>query len=98
MSSEKPAGMTPAEKRAALARLLQNKQNAPVVAPLSFAQQRMWLLAQIRPDDASYNVFQALRFTGTLDRTALQRSFAEIVRRHETLRTTFSTVDGQPRQ
>jgi hypothetical protein len=66
--------------------------------PLSFAQQRLWFLYQLAPDNPFYNVPTAIRLQGRLDRTALQRSVDEIVRRHATLRTTFTTVDGQPVQ
>lgn len=66
--------------------------------PLSFAQQRLWFLYQLTPDNPFYNVPAAIRLTGALNRTALERSFQEIVRRHAALRTTFTTVDGQPVQ
>jgi amino acid adenylation domain-containing protein len=66
--------------------------------PLSFAQQRLWFLYQLAPDNPFYNVPAAIRLTGTLDQTALERSFHEIVRRHAALRTTFTTIDGQPVQ
>ncbi len=66
--------------------------------PLSFAQQRLWFLYQLTPDNPFYNVPAAIRLTGTLDHQALERSFNEIVRRHAALRTTFTLVDGQPVQ
>jgi amino acid adenylation domain-containing protein len=66
--------------------------------PLSFAQQRLWFLGQLVPGSAFYNVPTAFRLTGTLNLTALQQTFNEIVRRHEALRTTFQLVDGQPVQ
>jgi amino acid adenylation domain-containing protein len=68
------------------------------VAPLSFAQQRLWFLNLLRPESAFYNMPSALRLTGALDADALERSLREIVRRHESLRTTFDTVGGEPRQ
>jgi amino acid adenylation domain-containing protein len=67
-------------------------------APLSFAQQRMWLLDQLEPGNPLYTLPTAMRLTGHLDPTALQRSLSQIVRRHEALRTTFATVDSQPVQ
>ncbi|GIJ64867.1 non-ribosomal peptide synthetase [Virgisporangium aurantiacum] len=67
-------------------------------APLSFSQQRLWLLAQLEPDSVEYNVPAAIRLTGPLDVTALRRSIDEIVARHEVLSTSFHTVDGSPRQ
>ncbi|RKG64482.1 phosphopantetheine-binding protein, partial [Corallococcus terminator] len=57
--------------------------------PLSFAQQRMWFLEQLEPGQALYNIPLALRLTGALDVEVLRRTFAEIVLRHEPLRTTF---------
>lgn len=66
--------------------------------PLSFAQQRLWFLEQLQPDSPTYNLCSALRLTGPLNVTALERSLATIIRRHEALRTTFTVVDGQPLQ
>ncbi|MGZ4106644.1 MAG: amino acid adenylation domain-containing protein, partial [Tumebacillaceae bacterium] len=63
--------------------------------PLSFAQQRLWFLDQLDPGAATYNVPIALRLRGPLDFEALERSLGEIVRRHESLRTTFAEKDGQ---
>ena len=65
--------------------------------PLSFAQQRLWFLDQMGTAQA-YNMPLALRLKGNLDREALRRAFEEIVKRHEALRTTFSSRDGQPHQ
>ncbi|MBD2535168.1 hypothetical protein H6G97_39475 [Nostoc flagelliforme FACHB-838] len=65
---------------------------------LSFAQARLWFLHQLEPESPQYNMPGALRFTGQLDITALHQSLNEIVRRHEILRTTFLTIDGQPIQ
>jgi len=67
-------------------------------APLSFAQQRLWLVLQLDPDSLAYNVTEAFRLQGQLDVTALAQSFSEIVRRHEILRTTFQVINGEPRQ
>ena len=66
--------------------------------PLSFAQQRLWLLNQLEPNNPLYNVHAAVRLTGLLNVAALEQSFNEIVRCHEVLRTRFVTVDGQPFQ
>ncbi|MGZ3460106.1 MAG: condensation domain-containing protein, partial [Archangium sp.] len=57
--------------------------------PLSFAQQRLWFLDQLEPNNPAYNIPTAVRMEGTLDPNALERSFNELVRRHESLRTTF---------
>ncbi|MEH2195513.1 MAG: amino acid adenylation domain-containing protein [Nostoc sp.] len=66
--------------------------------PLSFAQQRLWVLAQLEPDSPFYNMFKAVRLNGALDIEVLERSLNEIIRRHEVLRTNFSAVEGTPVQ
>jgi amino acid adenylation domain-containing protein len=67
--------------------------------PLSFAQQRLWFLDQLEPDSAAYSVpVAAFRLGGRLDAAVLERSLNEIVRRHESLRTTFAIVDDYPAQ
>src|SRR5439155_15533509 len=65
---------------------------------LSFAQQRLWFLAQLEPNSPLYTIPALIRLDGPLDVPALQRSLNEIVRRHEVLRTTFASVDGEPMQ
>jgi amino acid adenylation domain-containing protein len=64
--------------------------------PLSFAQQRLWIMDQLTPD--TYNEHAAIRLTGPLKVGALEQSLNEIVRRHEILRTTFVAVAGRPTQ
>jgi hypothetical protein len=66
--------------------------------PLSFAQQRLWFLDQFEPGSSMYLVPNALRIGGKVDVSTLQRSLQELVRRHESLRTTFEERDGQPMQ
>ncbi len=68
------------------------------VFPASFAQQRLWFLDQLIPGNTIYNVPTIIRLVGSLNLTALKQTFNEIVRRHETLRTTFMVSDGQPLQ
>ena len=65
---------------------------------LSFAQQRLWFLDQLGAGRTAYNIPTAVHLSGTLDVDALQRGLNEMARRHEALRTTFLTVDGEPRQ
>src|SRR5205085_5906200 len=66
--------------------------------PLSFAQQRLWFLDQLEPGNSFYNIPAAMCLRGRLAQDALAQSLNEIVRRHESLRTTFSVVNGQPVQ
>jgi amino acid adenylation domain-containing protein len=66
--------------------------------PLSSAQARLWFLDRMQPGSAFYNLSSALRLRGSLDRAALERALGEIVRRHESLRTTFGEADGLPVQ
>ncbi len=67
--------------------------------PLSFAQQRLWFIQQLAPRSPSYNISTPRRIRGMrLDPRVLRRALAEIVRRHESLRTTFATEGGSPVQ
>lgn len=66
--------------------------------PMSFAQQRLWFLYRLMPDNPFYNMPVAMRLQGRLDRSALQQAFQSIVNRHEILRTTFTTINAQPVQ
>ncbi|MFO0760703.1 MAG: amino acid adenylation domain-containing protein [Byssovorax sp.] len=63
---------------------------------LSFAQERLWFLDQLTPGDTSYNIPLGLQLGGALDVAALRRAIAEVIRRHEALRSTFPTVAGRP--
>ncbi|CUS39185.1 non-ribosomal peptide synthetase [Candidatus Nitrospira nitrificans] len=65
---------------------------------LSFAQQRLWFLSRMEPEGWSYNLPFALRLSGALDVDALSHSFEQVIARHETLRTTFREVEGEPVQ
>ena len=67
-------------------------------APLSFAQQRLWLLDRLIPLGSVYNIQHALRLSGELDEAALQSALNEVARRHEVLRTRFGMQDGEPVQ
>jgi len=66
--------------------------------PVSFAQERLWFLNQLDPENPAYNDSRAFRLYGHLDVEALQQSLNRIVARHEVLRTTIVTVDGLPKQ
>jgi amino acid adenylation domain-containing protein len=66
--------------------------------PTSFAQQRLWFLNQLEPGSPAYNIAFAIRLRGQLKVDALELSLAEIVSRHETLRTTFIAFEGRPVQ
>ncbi|PSB02437.1 condensation domain-containing protein [Merismopedia glauca] len=64
--------------------------------PLSFGQERLWWLSQLAPSSSVYNIPVAFHLAGKLDIAALESSFAEIVHRHEVLRTSFPIEDGKP--
>ena len=83
----------------------QGREELPIVPvpregrlPLSFAQRRLWFLDQLEPGSAAYVVPTAVRLAGRVDEGALERSVSELVRRHESLRTTFPTDLGEPIQ
>jgi len=66
--------------------------------PLSFAQQRLWFVDQMQPGSSAFNIPAAVRLTGALNVAALEQGLNEIIRRHEVLRTSFQTVNNEPRQ
>ncbi|MFN2416716.1 MAG: amino acid adenylation domain-containing protein [Pyrinomonadaceae bacterium] len=67
-------------------------------APLSYAQQRLWFLDRLQPGSPFYNLPGAVHLRGALDVKAFERSLNEVVRRHDMLRTSFKTVEGEPVQ
>src|ERR1022692_53973 len=83
-ASEQPSQVTPRAPGATL--------------PLTFAQQQLWLHAQLAPNTALYNEPLTVRHRGPLNVPVLRRAFSEIVRRHEAWRTIFPVVDGEPEQ
>ncbi|PSB11067.1 non-ribosomal peptide synthetase [Pleurocapsa sp. CCALA 161] len=66
--------------------------------PLSFAQQRLWFLAQLKPDSPAYNIPEALRLQGKLNIDVLIQTLEAIIERHEILRTSFQIVTDEPIQ
>ncbi len=83
-ASEQPSQVTPRAPGASL--------------PLTFAQQQLWLHAQLAPNTALYNEPLTVRHRGPLNVRVLERAFSEIVRRHEAWRTIFPVVEGEPAQ
>ena len=74
------------------------KTQRPAEIPLSFAQERLWFLDQLGPAGPPSRIPSLFRLTGPLDAHALQRSLEELGRRHESLRTTFTSLAGKPVQ
>jgi amino acid adenylation domain-containing protein len=66
--------------------------------PLSFAQESLWLLAQLEPESAAYHEGQPVGLQGAFEPGLLALGLSEVVRRHEALRTSFTALDGQPSQ
>ena len=66
-----------------------------LVLPASLAQERLWFVDRLRPGTAVYNVPVSLRLTSAVSRTVIERCLFELVRRHETLRTTFASENGR---
>lgn len=104
-----PGGLSPAQQKL-LEELLEAeglvigaKQEIPKrltneELPLSFAQQRLWFLDQFEPGETAYSMPRAIRFFGNLNAQALELALAELIGRHESLRTTFEAHEGRPRQ
>jgi amino acid adenylation domain-containing protein len=108
--ADRLAKLTPAQRKLLELRRAQQSGAAPAAAPdaipprgaepapLSFSQRRLWFLDRMEPGNAFYNLPNAVRLRGALDVPALERALGEIVRRHESLRTTFAEADDAPVQ
>jgi amino acid adenylation domain-containing protein len=79
-------------------RLIRPQTRVGEPLPLSFAQQRIWFHQRLVPDSTAYHLSMGLTLKGPLAREVLQQSLDEIIRRHQTLRTTFHLVEGEPVQ
>jgi amino acid adenylation domain-containing protein len=98
-SSAPISRLSPQEKRALLTRLLQDKvQQTPSGLPLSSGQQALWLTYRLAPESWAYNVLFSARLRSEVDMPALHRAFQALLKRHPSLRTTYTARDGKPEQ
>lgn len=97
-------GLSPAKRALLEHRLKQKEAKAAgsisrradrMRAPMSYPQQRLWFLQQLEPENPAYHVYAAVKLDGHLDVAVLEWSLAEIVRRHEVLRTRFVVEEGE---
>lgn len=104
ISTANPVSVTTDRSRL-IARLGQNttadsiaKRAAGETAPLSYSQERLWIMSQLEPDNPIYNVAGAVRLDGALRGELLAQALSEVVRRHEILRSRFLALEGGPCQ
>lgn len=102
ISTANPVSVTTDRSRL-IARLGQNttadsitKRAAGETAPLSYSQERLWIMSQLEPDNPIYNVAGAVRLDGALRGELLAQALSEVVRRHEILRSRFLALEGGP--
>ncbi|HEY3569188.1 MAG TPA: amino acid adenylation domain-containing protein, partial [Thermoanaerobaculia bacterium] len=88
----------PRERPQALAPIVPAGAEPGSSGPLSFAQERLWVLDRMDPGSPAYNILSAVRLTGRLDVRAMARSLTEIVRRHAVLRSVLTEIDRRPAQ
>jgi amino acid adenylation domain-containing protein len=109
--SSRISALTPEQRALFEARLKQKGLHAPDAqaiprrpqsdspyCPPSIDQERLWFIDQLQPGNCAYNIFSASRLRGALDVEVMRQVVNELVARHESLRTTFAVVDGQPMQ
>ncbi|KQZ59169.1 MULTISPECIES: non-ribosomal peptide synthetase [unclassified Lysobacter] len=108
--AERLARLTPQQRELLRRRLATRDAQAPAEAgivrrsrpgealPLSPAQQRIWFFERLQPGTGAYHVYGHYSVRGALDAAALERAFADVVQRHDALRTSFGEIEGQPRQ
>ena len=96
--SENAPRLSPVEQRVLLKQLLEAEGEDQERAPLSFGQERLWILDQLRPANSSYRLCRAFRLKGPFSVRVAGGIFDEIVDRHEILRTTFPSLQGNPVQ
>ncbi|HEU5228003.1 MAG TPA: amino acid adenylation domain-containing protein [Ktedonobacteraceae bacterium] len=107
--SQKQGGGLTAEQAELLAYLLEEEgittfpagvsiQQRPQKLPLSFAQQRLWFISQLAPDNSRYHIREIMRIRKGLHVAVFTRVFEELIRRHEILRTNFVVIEDEPVQ